>query len=143
MDVQVDKCSLNLYDVYVAKSEFLRQDNYSLDNNKLKFNINVKNSLNDEKSTCKLVASINIIDEINQSIKIYVEMVGIFGLKNYQYLSESARFDLLHKNTLAILFPYIRSYITNLSSQSGIQSIMLPPININALISRKIEDNET
>lgn len=38
--------------------------------------------------------------------------------------------SICEKNTLAIMFPYVRSQITLLTSQPGMEPIMLPPINI-------------
>ena len=41
---------------------------------------------------------------------------------------------LVAKNTLAILFPYLRSQVTLLTAQPDVETVVLPPININALI---------
>lgn len=46
------------------------------------------------------------------------------------------------KNAIAIMFPYIRSQITLLTSQPNLKPIVLPPININALFEKLQEDNK-
>ena len=38
------------------------------------------------------------------------------------------------KNTVAILFPYVRSAFTLLTAQPGMEPVVLPALNINALI---------
>lgn len=43
-------------------------------------------------------------------------------------------------NAPAIAFPYIRAYITNLSAQSGLLSIILPTFNLTAM-GEKLKEN--
>ncbi|XZK49641.1 protein-export chaperone SecB (plasmid) [Clostridium perfringens] len=35
------------------------------------------------------------------------------------------------------MFPYIREHITSVTQKAGIQPIVLPPINIRALLNNK------
>ena len=42
--------------------------------------------------------------------------------------------EILQKNVIAILFPYIRSELTLLTSQPEMTPIVLPALNINALV---------
>ncbi|WP_083599506.1 protein-export chaperone SecB [Caloranaerobacter azorensis] len=36
-----------------------------------------------------------------------------------------------------MLFPYLRSLITTITANAGVKPIILPPININALLEEK------
>lgn len=45
------------------------------------------------------------------------------------------------KNAIAIMFPYIRSIVTNITVQANVQPLILPPININKLIDEKQHTN--
>ena len=40
----------------------------------------------------------------------------------------------MKKNTVAIMFPFIRSQVSILTTQPGMIPIVMPPININALV---------
>ena len=42
---------------------------------------------------------------------------------------------MLEKNTLAIMFPYLRSYISIITTQPGMNPIVLPAMNIIALVN--------
>lgn len=42
--------------------------------------------------------------------------------------------ELIKKNAVAILFPYVRSELTLLTAQPDTDPIVLPPFNINAMI---------
>lgn len=49
---------------------------------------------------------------------------------------------ILKKNTVAILFPYVRSAFTLLTAQPGMEPVVLPALNINALID-ELEEKKT
>ena len=49
---------------------------------------------------------------------------------------------ILKKNTVAILFPYVRSAFTLLTAQPGMEPVVLPALNINALID-ELEQKES
>lgn len=53
------------------------------------------------------------------------------------FITEQKNMGILEKNTIAIMFPYLRSYISLLTSHPGMNPIVLPAININAMINDK------
>ena len=57
-------------------------------------------------------------------------MSELFIKRVYLYDSEESR-----KNTIAILFPYVRSYISIITTQPGMTPIVLPAMNIVAMIN--------
>lgn len=62
--------------------------------------------------------------------KVYVNVKGraIFS-------TQQENRDILEKNTIAIMFPYIRSYISIITTQPGMSPIVLPAMNIVAMIN--------
>lgn len=44
--------------------------------------------------------------------------------------------EMLRKNAVAILFPYIRSEVTLLTAQPGVNAVVLPVLNIDATIDK-------
>lgn len=62
--------------------------------------------IDDERFTCKILA------------------VGVFHFENVLEIP-----DYFYASALAILFPYIRSYISALTSLSGLEPIIIPLIN--------------
>lgn len=65
-----------------------------------------------------------------------ISVVGVFDISQVE---ESMRETLLDKNAYAILFPFVRSQVTLLTSQPGMQPIVLPAININAMVAAATE----
>lgn len=64
--------------------------------------------------------------------RIEVEISGLFRLSEDSVLGKK----ILENNTVAILFPYLRSQLTLLSSQPDFEPVILPALNINALLRR-------
>ena len=67
------------------------------------------------------------------SVCIRLDTVGIFTIENFE-LDRDLNERILKANTVAIMFPYIRSQISLLTTQPGLHPVMLPPMNINALL---------
>lgn len=45
--------------------------------------------------------------------------------------------NLINKNAVAIMMPYLRSELTLLTAQPDTDSVVLPPFNINAMLESK------
>ena len=55
-------------------------------------------------------------------------------MKLYYELKEEQKQIIITKNTMAILFPYLRAQATLMTSQPDMEPVVLPVININALL---------
>lgn len=109
-----------------------------MENNiKLDLDINKKLNVEEEVYTLTLETRVSAVDNINIETTTKAE----FTVDNVVYNDDIK--ELVEKNGTAIMFPYIRSYITSLTNQPGISPIILPAININNLIDdiKKEENN--
>lgn len=59
---------------------------------------------------------------------------GIVLIKDKRYKNNIERGIVVTKNTVAILFPYLRSQVTLMTAQPNIEPVVIPAININALL---------
>ena len=75
---------------------------------------------------------INIKDE---EFNILMEMVFLFELEE-DVDEKFKQSDFLTINAPAIAFPYVRSYISNLTLQSGFSQIILPSVNFVKLAKK-------
>lgn len=75
---------------------------------------------------------INIKDE---EFNILMEMVFLFELDE-DVDEKIKQSDFLTINAPAIAFPYVRSYISNLTLQSGFSPIILPSVNFVKLAKK-------
>jgi len=55
-------------------------------------------------------------------------------------LTDGQKEVIITKNTMAILFPYLRAQVTLMTSQPDVDPVVLPAININALL-QNLEEN--
>ena len=76
-------------------------------------------------------------------MELNLETVAFFKLDNQgEKISEQTAEQILKKNTVAIMFPFIRSQVSILTTQPGMIPIVMPPININALVDDMQEPKE-
>jgi len=66
----------------------------------------------------------------SETIELELVSTGFFSSKN-EIEDEFKDSDFVTVNSPAILFPYLRSYITNLTTQSGVDPIILPAFNFS------------
>ena len=77
-------------------------------------------------NVAETVTCVQKYEDVEQ-VKIKVKMVGLFERIGDSQLNDFEAFGRI--NGAAIIFPYIREHITNLTLKSGIPAIILPPVN--------------
>lgn len=96
----------------------------------LKLEINPRGEKNNSKEEFSLFLVVNIEDE-DKAFKVNLEAVGFF---KYSMKTEGATLsNYFFVNAPAILFPYVRAYISTLTTLSGFETITLPTINFTYL----------
>lgn len=68
--------------------------------------------------------------DANELVDISIVAVAIFQYEAIDNIAESQYFTV---NAPAIAFPYLRAYISTLTTQSGIPPIILPTLNLSGL----------
>jgi len=91
------------------------------------FDINYEEISNDE---INVVLKYNAVSKKGE-IKIEVELKGDFCI--YDVEDIKVKRYLLHVNTIAILFPYLRSQVSLITTQPGFVPIQIPIVNAMAL----------
>ncbi|EPY2286504.1 protein-export chaperone SecB [Clostridium sporogenes] len=139
MNGQASTCALTLNDVYVESINFKRYDNFLEKDVSLSFKIGSEVEKSEDNKECKACIDIIIKDKNEGKLLIEIKYVGIFGITNLSGLNNKQQEDIIKKNTIAILFPFVRSFIATITSQTGIKPIILPPINVNSLIENNLK----
>lgn len=68
-----------------------------------------------------------------------ISLSGFFSIEESDELTESLREALVSKNAVAILMPYLRSQVSLLTAQPGVDCVVLPVFNINKMLEEKTE----
>jgi preprotein translocase subunit SecB len=75
--------------------------------------------------------TLNIFLTSDEKFEVAVKMVGLFEFKDVIVKEELNNY--FYVNAPAIIFPYLRSYISALTALSGCNTIILPPMNMTLL----------
>lgn len=65
-----------------------------------------------------------------------ITMSGYFAFRACNDYSEEDKKEMINRNAVAILMPYLRSELSILTAQPNTDSIVLPPFNINSLFDK-------
>jgi preprotein translocase subunit SecB len=88
-----------------------------------------------EKSEFELTFSVKAFNEektINNPF-LFIQCIGIFKFHNINSFDEIP--DFFYRNCIAILFPYLRAYVSLVTTQANIPGIILPTLNLSSLES--------
>jgi len=70
-------------------------------------------------------------------------IVGIFKIEASESISEEMTATLYQDNTVAIMFPFLRTQLSLLTTQPGISPIIIQPMNIVKLFSEAESESQT
>ena len=103
-----------------------RKKNKNLDN--ISLGVQVNREIHELKENLfEVLLKVTISDEEEL---VFVDVTG-----RAVFSTEQKKNDMLEKNTLAIMFRYIRSYVSIITTQPGMNPIVLPAMNIIALVN--------
>ena len=126
-NMQKTSSGFAIKNIILTESSFTRINNVIFKDAKTDININVNVSV--EKSNIIVEETVDVVNKYNETeqMKARVKMVGIFEVIGESQLKDLNEFGRI--NGAAIIFPFIREHITNLSQKGGMGTIILPPVN--------------
>ena len=131
MDTRKIESILRLEDLCFEKVLFERIG--SKNNNAEKHSISVRIGENTEERVFRVILTIKTkkLDEYN----IELSLRGVFSFNEEIDIREKREF--IRSNAVAIMMPYLRSELTLMTSQPGVEPIVLPPFNVQALLKKR------
>ena len=121
--------------LYFESIQFQRSADNILSNN-LTLQFTRSYDFNTDHTNCMVKLGCHIKDPEKKRIGLDVTICGVFACSDEPL---ARRDELLKKNTLAILFPYLRSQVSLVTTQPGLAPIVLPPVNIESVCSSSEE----
>ena len=124
MDIKDIKSNLQMKNFCFSKFSFVRDK--VIKNGEL--NVDIKKniiSIGDHEYNVILTTT---IEKDDMNIELVAEAQFLYESEDY-----SREESIINTNTVAIMFPFIRSQVTLLTSQPGMVPIILPPINTQKL----------
>ncbi len=134
MSNSVDKASFRFSKFTILESYFQMTDSSDFEIN---IKVNPRGSLSKKDNTFILEQEVEVSDE-NNKFKINIRTSAQFDFDEFP--DDEKSFSYFTINAPAIVFPYIRAYISNLTALSGLSTITLPTLNLLEM-SKVLKDN--
>lgn len=115
--------------IVLVESNFKRIPNVTFNNPDITHNTNVEVSVGVNGNNIIVTEKVDFTQSLKdvEEIKCSITMIGVFQKIGESPLDDLERFGKI--NGAAIIFPYIREHLTNLSVKAGINPIILAPQN--------------
>ena len=128
MNIKTDyESPLVLKNIIITEGHFKRNED-SLENLELKVGVSHDVERLSEREY-KITLELNVADP-EEKLSVFVKGMAIFETKQENQM-------LIERNTLAIMFPYFRSYVSTLTTQPGMTPIVLTSMNILTMLAQK------
>lgn len=128
--------TLKFKNYIVEKIEFNANFNYSGDEKEIDFDLDSKYAI--ENNNFVLHLEIIIFPDAEKNdypFTMKVKIIGLFEVDSEE--DEKTKLDFAEKNSIAILFPYLRALTSVYSSNANVGTLILPPINVVKYLSDK------
>ncbi len=117
--------SLRLDEIIILESCFKRSES-SLEN--IEIGLDIKREIEKKSEEQYDVILDVLVEDDDKKITVFVKCKGKFS-------TGQENIELVERNAIAIMFPYIRSYISIITTQPSMQPIVLPAMNIVAMLN--------
>lgn len=129
---------LKMHDLHFDSIEFRRLGSGGEKSAHISFQVETSME-NPEITGIRLSAIIDKEEDYHLDIKL----VAGFSFEGASELSEQMKQDILDQNTIAVMFPYLRSQISLMTSQPDISPLVIPPMNIAEMFKENDTQEET
>ena len=127
-----------IVNLLMLECEFKRTPNVSFNNENIDTNveINVDTQVNENQViVSEMLVFKQIVNDITE-VNAMIKFIGVFQSIGKTKLSLE---EFGHVNGAAIIFPYIREQLSNMSLKSGIGNLILPPVNFVKKYEEKVK----
>ena len=90
-----------------------------------------KGLYDNEKSTFELQFIVKVVNKEAKDPFAEISCKGTFQFENIASFEEIPEF--FYRNSIAILFPYVRAYLSLVTTQANVPGIILPTLNLSNL----------
>ncbi len=100
-------------------------------NNELSISFDTKGVFNSSNSVFELIFGIKVISSNSESSFVELVCKGDFKFESISALSDVP--DFFYRNSIALLFPYVRAYLSIVTTQANVPGVILPTLNLTGL----------
>lgn len=121
---------------YIVNKVNYKTNNTEIKKDGWKLNFDIKNTTkaNQEKNKMSITLNVNIFNGVEDApFYMEAEIIGYFELEGEDDIT---RYEA---NAIAIMYPYLRAIVSTYTASANIAPVILPAINVNAMLKRKKE----
>lgn len=117
-----------IVNLFLMESEFKREPQVTFDQAKTEKIVNVDVNVQVTENKIFVTETLDYLQKLEETIEVSakIKMVGVFEKIGNTSLDLE---EFGKVNGAAIIFPYVREQLTNLSAKAGLGLIILPPFN--------------
>jgi preprotein translocase subunit SecB len=131
---QISQAPFKLKNFFISESNIMIEPHTKAQSIDIK--IDPKGTILEDKKLFELELTTKL--KSDDGLKVSVKIIGLFEFKEVLKIEDLSNYFYI--NAPAIIFPYIRSYISALTALSGCSTIILPPMNVSSL-GKHLEKN--
>lgn len=118
--------------ILLAKMNFERKP-YLKEDLEIEVNFTAKRSNDGKKGSVEIKTDLQLKKEDETFVNLTLVHVGVFSVTNTPNMPLE---QFLEFNAPALIFPYIRKEISSITCSAGLAPVVLPPMNIIAMIKQ-------
>ena len=123
--------SIPIKNIFMTELNFVRSPNVP-DKINYTYTINVGANVDKETNLSNVMVKLEILEKEQKSLKIVCCMVGVFDLTNAKEIPVPIN-DFLYVNAPAIIFPYLREIVSNMTLRAGIKPLIVPTFDFKEM----------
>ncbi len=123
------KAAFSLTNFIVNKFNFVNSKN--LETNNLGLEFSPSGIFHSKSKSFELILIVTAKESESQTEVFQTEISGFFDFQNIEDLESIP--DYFYKNSIAILYPFLRSFISTITLQANIRMLLLPTLNLSSM----------
>lgn len=80
--------------------------------------------------------TLKLVGDKKEEYNIRISLSGFFSFSYESESKEELKKELLERNAVAIMMPYLRSQVSLITAQPDVDCVVLPPFNINNMLPK-------
>ncbi len=124
---------LRLESIVFDRIEFRRQGFSS----KKDFEVEIESNIAQRQGADSYRVTLVLKGNKPEEYVLEISLTGYFSIEPDEPISEKLKNTLVTKNAVAILMPYLRSEVSLLTAQPGVDCVVLPAFNVNKMLADK------
>lgn len=129
------KSNLKFINYYVNNVEFYNNELFEEGTIEIdmKMNKDIK-YLDDDENTVLVTVNAKIFEGAEKNNYPFTMNISITGIFQIEDITDEHSKELAEVNSIAILFPYLRSLVSTYTANANVPPLILPPINVLKLV---------